>query len=157
MRKISATLQATFEASLMLLLFGNHSIAIAQSAGTFTGTGRMMTPRAGHTATLLTNGKVLIAGGSLGFSELATAELYDPDRRIFTPSGDMTTPRSLHTATLLPDGRVLIAGGNRSAGPNYSTNSAEIYDPSTGTFAATGDMISDHKCQQANLLGNGKV
>ena len=74
----------------------------------------MMTPRSWHTATLLTNGKVLIAGGSLGdslgFNPLATAELYDPDSGIFNPTGGMTTPRMAHSATLLPDGRVLIAG-----------------------------------------------
>src|SRR5262249_17347801 len=75
-------------------------IVTAQTAGTFIPTGNMTTPRSGHTATLLTSGKVLIAGGSLGFSALPTAELYDSDRRTFTRTGDMTTPRSRHTATL---------------------------------------------------------
>ena len=68
----------------------------------------------------------------------------------------MTAPRSGHTATLLPDGRVLIAGGSAIPQAFIPTNSAEIYDPSTGTFAATGNMIFGHVCQQANLLGNGK-
>ncbi len=146
---------------LPLLLLGvadRGAKALAQSPGTFTATGNMTTPRSWHTATLLTNGKVLIAGGSLGSNPLATAELYDPDSGIFTPTGGMTTPRMAHSATLLPDGRVLIAGGTiRASQGVIPSNSAEIYDPSTGTFAATGNLISDHVCQEATLLGNGKV
>jgi len=148
--------------SAMIVLYvalAQASVTLAQSPGTFTATGRMTTPRAGHTATLLTSGKVLIAGGrSLGFTTLASAELYDPDRGTFAPTGDMTAARSHHTATLLPDGRVLIAGGSTSAGQGLiPSNGAEIYDPSTGTFTATGNMIGSHVCQQANLLGNGKI
>jgi hypothetical protein len=138
---------------LLLGVAGECQIALAQSPGTFTATGGMTAPRSGHTATLLANGKVLIAGGEAGFTPLSTAELYDPVSGTFTPTGDMRAPRSLHTATLLPDGRVLIAGGS----PVIPTNGAEIYDPSTGTFAATGDMIFGRACQQATLLGNGKV
>src|SRR6185295_7495348 len=110
---------------------------------TFTVTGPMSTPRAGHTATLLNNGKVLIAGGWVAIGErTATAEIYDPDRGIFTPTGDMTAPRFNHTATLLPDGRVLIAGGSIIGGLGLiPSNTAEIYDPSTGTFATTGNML----------------
>jgi hypothetical protein len=141
---------------LLLGVAGECQIALAQSTGTFTATGGMTAPRSGHTATLLANGKVLIAGGEAGFT-LSTAELYDPVSGTFTPTGDMRAPRSLHTATLLPDGRVLIAGGNDVPQSVIPTNGAEIYDPSTGTFAATGNMIFGHACQQATLLGNGKV
>jgi hypothetical protein len=156
-RNRSATF--TFEASLLLLLVGNHYIATAQSAGTFTATGSLVTARAFHTATLLTNGKVLVAGGSADFTgPVATAELYDPDKGTFTSAGNMTVPRSGHTATLLPDGKVLIAGGSVSAGGGMvPSNGAEIYDPSSGTFSVTGTMIGNHVCQQAILLGNGKV
>jgi hypothetical protein len=157
--RTTASLKAGIILPLLFLGAAGHSIAVAQSAGTFTATGGMTTPRAYHTATLLTNGKVFIAGGSADYTApIATAELYDPDRGIFTPTGDMTMPRSNHTATLLPDGRVLIAGGTIIAGKGtIPSNSAEIYDPSTGTFAATGNLIGNHVCQQANLLGNGKV
>src|SRR5260370_30368681 len=86
----------------------------AQSPGTFTPTGSMITARSGHTATLLNNGEVLIAGGlgsPPGTNGLDTAELYDPTTRTFSGTGSMTTPPAGHTATLLADGRVLLAGG----------------------------------------------
>ena len=109
-----------------------------------------------HTATLLTSGKVLIAGGDWGLNGLNTAEIYDPGTGTFTLTGSMTTPRFDHTATLLPDGRVLIAGG--SSGPDVSPlASTETYDPSTGTFSAAGNMIFGHACHEATLLGNSKV
>jgi hypothetical protein len=129
----------------------------AQTAGTFTTTGSMTTPRSQHTATLLASGKVLIAGGTTGAHSIATAELYDPATGAFTVPGNMTMPRVSHSATLLPDGRVLIAGGEVSDESPYTTNTAEIYDPSTATFSPTGNMIADHAFHQAILLGNGQV
>jgi hypothetical protein len=59
---------------------------------------------------------------------------------------------------VLPDSKVLIAGGTVSAGKGFvPSNSAEIYDPSTGIFSATGMMIGNHVCQHGILLNNGKV
>jgi large repetitive protein len=120
---------------------------ISTPAGSFTAVGNMTTARAEHTATLLLNGKVLIAGGSGdGDQSLASAELYDPSTRMFAPTGSMITPRYAHSATLLADGRVLIAGGRRDliAGVYSGTSvfTAEIYDPSTGAFTATGNLTS---------------
>jgi hypothetical protein len=133
--------------------------AIAQTVGAFSPTGEMTTPRASHTATLLLNGKVLIAGGfslSAFAAPVASAELYDPSTGMFTPTGDMTTPRRSHTATLLADGRVLIAGGYGDASGDSALRKAEVYDPSTGTFTATGDM-STAGFGSAVLLPNGTV
>jgi galactose oxidase-like protein len=141
--------------------FGSTTIATAQSPGMFTATGNMTTSRALHTATLLTNGKVLIAGGVESSNGLtSSAELYDPANGSFAATGNMTTPRSLHTATLLPDGRVLIAGGSTGKvenGVGQLHASAELYDPDTGTFAATGDMSVARYSHTATLLNDGKV
>jgi hypothetical protein len=89
--------------------------------------------RQGHTATLLPNGKVLIAGGSPAGTPTASAELYDPATDTFSPTGSMNNDRGAHTATLLPTGKVLITGGwsNAAGGIAYST---ELYDPAAGTF-----------------------
>jgi hypothetical protein len=139
-------------------------IIAGQSPNTFTATGDMSTARVGHTATLLTNSKVLIAGGSGPYSSrlplLATAELYDPSSGTFTATGIMATPRLVHTATLLPNGKVLIAGGARDISPNgqyLPVASAELYDPSSGTFTATGSMATSRVYHSATLLPNGKV
>jgi len=113
------------------------------AAGNFTAVGNMTTARADHTATLLRNGKVLIAGGEGdGFQDLASAELYDPSTRTFAPTGSMIMPRYAHSATLLADGRVLIAGGRQDGTRGTSVFTAEIYDPSTGAFTATGELAS---------------
>ena len=88
-------------------------MTLAQSAQTFSATGNMTTPRIFHTATLLPNGKVLIAGGAdKSYQALTNAELYDPATGTFAPTGRMVTGRlSSFTATLLPDGTVLMSGG----------------------------------------------
>jgi hypothetical protein len=130
------------------------------AAGNFTAVGSMTTARVGHTATLLPNGKVLIAGGWDGFQDLASAELYDPSTRTFAPTGSMTTARAGHTATLLPNGKVLIAGGTQDGASGTSVFTAEIYDPSTGAFTATGDLTSiggEVDAGVTTLLPDGRV
>jgi hypothetical protein len=137
---------------LLFLGMAGCSMLMAQSAGTFTATGSMITPRAAHTATLLPNGLVLIAGGYQGEPDnvFASAELYDPSTGTFTATGNMTTERAFHTAALLSDGRVLIASGIGL--------SAETYDPSTETFTATRDMAAHpYPGPVITLLQNGKV
>ena len=145
---------------LALLLCAAGVSGYAQSSGTFTATGTLGTGRVHHTATLLPNGKVLIAGGSYStppipttpfFDVLASAELYDPSTGTFTPTGDMSTHRTLHTAVLLATGKVLIVGGSYSTG-------AELYDPATGIFSPTGDMILARTTPPtATLLNDGRV
>ena len=118
--------------------------------GTFVPTGSMSTGRDGYTATLLSDGRVLVAGGG----NLASAELYDPATGRFGPTGSMTTVRTGHTATLLSDGRVLIVGGVDGTG---NVASAELYDPGTGKFSATASMTVARASHTATLLPDGNV
>jgi len=128
--------------------------ALAQQTGAFTPTSNMTTARSRHTATLLPDGKVLIAGGTdLNYRALASAELFDPEMGTFTITGNMTFPRAGASATLLADGQVLIAGGV----PDGLSASAELYDPSTGSFTPTGNMVRPLAGNTSTLLNNGKV
>jgi len=102
-------------------------------------TGSLHRPRLGQTATLLNDGKVLMAGGGNG-GLIATAELYDPKTGTFSETGSLITARHKHTAGLLPDGRVLIAGGSDERDWNGNLNSAEIYDPRTGKFTSAANL-----------------
>jgi hypothetical protein len=134
------------------------------STGTFALTGRMSNPRSRHTATLLQNSLVLIAGGvnevPLQPEEtFASAEVYDPKTGTFTTSAQtasMSTPRSGHSATLLPSGKVLIAGGGDGSSMT-SLSSAELFDPVTGVFSPTVSMMAKRAGHTATLLQNGGV
>jgi hypothetical protein len=108
--------------------------------------------RGRHTATLLSNGKVLAAGGNNGATDgvIASAELYLPASGTWTATGSLAVARQDHTATLLPNGKVLAAGGNYLA-------SAELYDLASGTWTATGSMANARFAHTATLLSNGKV
>jgi Putative Ig domain len=125
-------------------------VAMARPAMAFVPTGNMNAARTAHTATLLLDGRVLIADGGV-----ATAELYDPKSQTFTATGRMTLSQSTRSATLLANstlpnyGKVLMAGGGDL--------SAELYDPTAGTFTATGSMVGQHLGQTATLLQNGHV
>lgn len=114
----------------------------------------MSANRAAHTATLLMDGKVLVAGGFADDeNSLSSAEVFDPKTNAFSPTGTMNVARAGHSAALLPDGKVLIAGGYNG---DY-LDSAEVYDPKTGKFAPAGKMILARSGHTAVLLAGGKV
>jgi hypothetical protein len=150
----------SFVLPLFLLGIASHgTMVLAQSAGTFTATGNMITPRFAHTATLLPNGKVLIAGGNtscfLGPSPCVganSAELYDPTTGAFAATGSMTAvdPKG---GVLLPDGRVLFAGSDATGAAAL----VELYDSSTESFTITGHATTLTSVESATLLNDGKV
>ena len=148
---------------------GSWNLATAElydpATGSIKPTGSMTIARNNPTATLLADGRVLITGGQIDNPSLeafASAEIYDPKTGTFSSTGSMTTARVRHTATLLRDGRVLITGGLNGSGRDLpdlgnSLASAEIYDPTTGTFSATGSMTTLRWGPTATLLLDGRV
>jgi len=122
--------------------------------GSFAPTGSMEFPRAGHTATLLQDGTVLIIGGENSTGSLATAEIFNPDTGMFTSTkGTMETARVGHTATLLTSGTVLVTGGNDTTG---ALATAEIFDPTTGMFTPLVSMMETVRVgHTATLLNDG--
>jgi hypothetical protein len=123
----------------------------------FTATGSLVTPRTVHSATLLPNGKVLVAGGfgSTFTSPRLRAELYDPATGTWTPTGDMNYGHALHPAILLPNGKVFAAVGGKY-GTDQGQFFAELYDPASETWARTGPETTLFY-RTATLLANGKV
>src|SRR6266571_8487289 len=139
---------------IVVLVLAPSRRASAQAGASWRYTGNLNFARAVHTATLLPNGKVLVAGGS----DLESAELYNPTTGVWINTGNLNAARSEHTATLLPNGKVLIVGGT-VGGPEdvVSVNSAELYDPATGTWSSTGNLNTARSQHTATLLPNGKV
>jgi hypothetical protein len=111
------------------------------STGVFTLTGSLNIKRQFHTATLLNNGHVLLAGGMINGQATIGAELYDPTPGRFSVTGSMSTARSYQTATLLGNGFVLVAGGTTQLNTGV-INTADLYDSSTGVFGQTGNMVT---------------
>lgn len=133
-----------------------------QAGNTFVSTTAMREVRQNHTATLLPNGKVLIAGGSDSSGPVASAEIYDPATATWTNTGSMSISRASATATLLANGKVLIAGGisNETFGSTtftFALNSAELYDPAKGTWKSVSGMHKDRATATATLLPGGNV
>jgi len=122
------------------------------AAGNWGITGRMSELRFGHSASLLSDGRVLVAGSG-------TAELYDPATAIWSRTGNPIANRWGHTATLLRNGKVLVAGGygQIANGAFDYLGSAELYDPATGTWSATGSLNDARCCHTATLLQDGRV
>ena len=125
--------------------------------GTWSLTGSLNTDRVGFTATLLQNGKVLIAGGWEDDVTLNSAELYDPETGTSNVTGNLLTARYSATATLLENGNVLVEGGSNDGDLSATLNSAELYDTATGTWSSAGYLNASRIFHTATLLPSGKV
>ncbi len=128
----------------------------AAPPATVIATAPMSIARMAHTASTLSDGRVLVAGGFTSEENAAlSAELYDAATGRFTPLPRMIAVRHSHTATVLPGGRVLLVGGYGVG--NAVLSSAEVFDPMNQTFTPTGSMLAPRGGHVAVLLGNGKV
>jgi len=142
-------------------LAGNAQPEDEQSAPpfTWTKTGSLATARTDHTATLLANGKVLVAGGvngiGIGSKTLSSCQIYDPSTGVWAATGSLKTARWGHAAVLLNSGEVLVTGGVGSNTNDLST--CEIYNPHTGVWTMTGSHATPRANHPATLLPSGKV
>ncbi len=156
----------TVLAGLMMAMFAAHAPdAAALGApdactwkGNFITTGALTTARAGHVATELLDGSILVTGGSSRATTIRSAELFDRVTGTFATLPDMTTERYFHTATRLPSGEVLIVGGSGGAGAHGATAGAELFDPVGKTFrAANGALAKARVFHTATLMSDGAV
>jgi Galactose oxidase, central domain len=156
---------ATLLASGKVLLAGGYAssavLATAElydpaagAVGAFSYTGAMSNARARQVATLLPNGKVLVAGGVGASGSLGVADLYDPASGSFAPTGTMIGKRTWPSASLLPSGQVLVTGGEQDGVGLFS---AELYDLQSGGFSATASMTVQRTHHTSTVLPNGKV
>jgi N-acetylneuraminic acid mutarotase len=131
----------------------------APASRAWTTTGAMSVIRAGHVATLLPNGKVLVAAGVGGTNDaavpIASAELYDYAKGTWTTEANMIEPAFWPTATLLPNGRVLVVGGTGTDGSYLP--SAQVYNPETGGWSLAEGMTQGRAGHTATLLADGRV
>lgn len=129
----------------------------------FTRTGSMAVARENHAAARMPNGRVLVSGGhsgrGRGVTIHANAETYDPGTGTFSETGSMGVRRHKHDAVPLPDGRILITGGSDERDADGLYSSAELYDPATATFSATGTMnLPRYKHERSSVvLPDGRV
>ena len=132
----------------------SHSLHSHSEEAAASESSTMNVERSGHTATRLSDGRVLVAGGANGTGALNESEIYDPVSATFSTAGNMGTARADHSATLLADGRVLIAGGRNGGGAVAST---EIFDPATGAFTSGPSLSVARAGHSATLFADGRV
>jgi len=133
-------------------------LAATFSFASWTSTGSMRSARAGHTAVLLTNGSVLVAGGTNNNTPLASSELYNFASGTWTSTGSLNVARTMGRAVLLSNGNVLVMGGCIGSDClGRTTASAEIYSSSTDKWTSTGSMLKGRAEFVAVLLPNGNV
>jgi hypothetical protein len=147
-----------FNCAALNTCFIQNAEQFGAASGSFAAVAGMIEPRSQHTATRLSDGRVLIVGGNNSTGFLATTELFDPAAGVFKSSGSLAQGRRQHTATLLANGKVLVSGGFAiDSSGNKSIAGAELYDPAAGTFSDAGTMSTARTDHTASLLRDGKV
>jgi N-acetylneuraminic acid mutarotase len=141
---------------LAALLLATTTFGFAAS-GTWIATGSMRSARDGHTAAVLANGKILVAGGTNNGVALASTELYNPAAGTWASTGSMHVARTLARAIVLSNGSVLVMGGCVNDCLSATIRSAELYNPIAGTFTVTGPMMQARAEFGVTLLANGQV
>lgn len=129
---------------------------IPAASGEWLPGGNLFEGRASHTATLLSNGEVLVTGGSGLSGVLSSAERFNPANGVWARAGKMQTARTEHTATRLDNGSVLVAGGRYVTG-GETTRTAELYDPATGGWTPVGNMKRGRHLATSTLMPDGRV
>jgi N-acetylneuraminic acid mutarotase len=138
---------------------GNEPLASAEryspSSNSWSLAASLLEARKQHSASLLSNGEVLVVGGvgSKGIS-LAGAERYDPAKNAWSPAGYLSQARARHTATVLANGQVLVVGG---AAERSRLASVERFDPTSGTWTRAAPLLEARAGHTATLLLDGKV
>jgi hypothetical protein len=137
----------------------NSSEIYDPTAKTWTLGLKMVTARSDYASIMLGTGKVLFTGGeNINGVSIKNAELYNPSTGKFTATGNMTATREEHTAVLLANGNVLVSGGNKlTLTTQTPLASAELYNPATGTWTATGSMSHPRAGHTSTVLHNGNV
>lgn len=139
-------------------VFLGHLGSSGERPGSWSAAANLTLGREEHTATLLRDGRVLVAGGTDGKGHpLASAVIYDPHHNAWLPAGQMSTERVDHTATLLDNGEVLMVGGSSTSDPPSALASAELYDPASNSWQPVAPMHSRRTRHSAVLLRDGRV
>src|SRR5947208_2749816 len=147
-------------ASLLCVALGLGvvQLSLADAADPDAPGGTLVTPRTDHTATLLADGRVLLAGGYDGaLAATVSSEVYNPTTNTWTATGNLNQGRRDHGTVLLSDGRALSMGGSTTGDVSTVTNTAEIYNGATGLWSVTANMITARSLFEPVLLANAKV
>ena len=154
--KLRMTYSPSWIVFSLLTVLALNAVAFAAS-GTWTLAASVRTPRDGHTATLLPNGNVVVAGGENNNQALASTEVYSPVTGAWAYAGNLNTARSNASAVLLPSGSILVAGGCTSNCLGATTASAELFNSMSGKWSSTGSMQKARTYFGMVLLPNGQV
>lgn len=127
------------------------------ASGTWSTLASVHTARDGHTATLLSNGNVVVAGGENNNNVISSTEVYNPTTSSWTVSGNLNVARANAGAVILPSGSVLVAGGCTSNCQSGTTGSAELFNSVSGTWTSTGSMTQARTYFGLVLMPSGKV